>query len=106
MLLGGLLAADVAAGQGWLSALAVVGVFSLAAMTACYMRIVAVMYFRTPLAMPKPHGGTAAWCVALVCAVLLLAAGLFAGPLAGEIGNPRHSRDPQGGPQGFIERPL
>jgi len=94
MLIGGLLAAQSEAGQPWLIVLAVVGICSMAAMTACCMRIVAVMYFRAPLAVPKPTGGPAAWCVATTCAALLLIAAILAGPLADMVrGNTNPKRE-------------
>ena len=49
-------------------AAAIVGVFNAAVAAAYYLRIVAVMYFRTPLATPRAEGGAGAWWAAVACA--------------------------------------
>jgi NADH-quinone oxidoreductase subunit N len=79
-------ASAVAAGGGqpWFVALAVIGVLNAAVAAAYYLRIVAVMYFRAPLATPKAQGGAAAWWCALACALLVLAIGLYPKPLLRE----------------------
>jgi len=65
----------------WYVVLAVIGVLNAAVAAAYYLRIVAVMYFRTPLAVPKAEGGPGAACAMVVCVVLVIAIGLFPGPL-------------------------
>jgi NADH-quinone oxidoreductase subunit N len=49
-----------------------------------YLRIVAVMYFRTPLATPKAEGGAGPLAAAVAAAVLVVAIGILPRPLAGE----------------------
>ena len=95
LVLASLLGVSAGNGQAWLIVLAVVGVLNFAAMAACYLRIVALMYFRTPLAVPKLQGGLGARCTALVCAVLLLVAGLFPGLLIRQMSDPLS--DPRAG---------
>ena len=68
----------------WFLTLAVIGVLNAAVAAAYYLRIVAVMYFRTPLAVPKAQGGAGPWCVVVVCAVLTLGVGLMPRPLWNE----------------------
>lgn len=65
----------------WFTGLAIVGVLNAAVAAAYYLRVVAVMYFRTPLATPRAEGGRGAWCAAVVCALLVVAIGLCPGPL-------------------------
>ena len=64
--------------------MAIIGVLNAVVTAAHYLRIVAVMYFRTPLATPKAQGGTGAWCAVVACAVLTIAMGFFPGPLLSE----------------------
>jgi NADH-quinone oxidoreductase subunit N len=75
----------------WFVALAVVGVLNAAVAAAYYLRIVAVMYFRTPLAVLRPRGGAGAWLAASACAVLIILIGVFPGPLLrqSDIAGPR-----------------
>ena len=54
----------------WFIAAAVIGVINAAVAAAYYLRIVAVMYFRTPLATPRAQGGAGAWWAAVACALL------------------------------------
>jgi NADH-quinone oxidoreductase subunit N len=65
----------------WFIGLAVVGVLNAAVAAAYYLRIVAVMYFRSSLAIPKAQGGPGAWVAMVVCAALVLALGVYPGPL-------------------------
>jgi len=65
----------------WFLALAVIGVLNAAISAAYYLRIVAVMYFRPSLTAPRAEGGVGAALATLVCAVLVVAAGLYPGPL-------------------------
>jgi NADH-quinone oxidoreductase subunit N len=90
LVLGGALSVDPAAGAAdglrwWFIAAAVVGVLNAAVAAAYYLRIVAVMYFRTPLATPRAEGGTGACCAAAVCALVLIAIGVYPGPLMREL---------------------
>jgi len=64
--------------RAWFIGLAVVGVLNAAVAAAYYLRVVAVMYFRTPLATPEWRRLPAA---AVVCAVLVLGIGLYPGLL-------------------------
>lgn len=65
----------------WFIALAVVGVLNAAIGAAYYLRIVAVMYFREPLATLRPAGGYAARWAAIACALVVIGFGLFPYPL-------------------------
>ena len=67
--------------QGWFIALAIVGVLNAAVAAAYYLRVVAVMYFRTPLATPRAQGGAGAWWAAVACALLVVGIGFYPGPL-------------------------
>lgn len=86
LVFGSALNVDGAASDGgnprpWFLGLAVVGVLNAAVAAAYYLRIVAAMYFRTPLATPRAQGGAGAWCTALACAMLLIGIGVLPGPL-------------------------
>ena len=70
--------------QGWFTGLAVVGVLNAAVAAAYYLRVVAIMYFRTPLATPRAQGGAGAWWAAVACGVAVVLIGLFPGPLMRE----------------------
>jgi len=66
----------------------------------CHSRIIVVMYFRTPLGVPKPQGGPGAWAAMVVSAMLIVIMGMFASPLirqahdAGREGDaPAHAPD-------------
>jgi NADH-quinone oxidoreductase subunit N len=63
------------AGNRWFTGLAIVGVLNAAIAAAYYLRIVVVMYFRTPLATPRAQGGAGAWWAAMLCTLLVLAIG-------------------------------
>jgi NADH-quinone oxidoreductase subunit N len=65
----------------WFMALAIIGVLNAAVAAAYYLRIVAIMYFRAPLATRKPQGGAGPWCAAVACGVLVLVLSLWPGPL-------------------------
>ena len=65
----------------WFIVAAVIGVLNAAVSAAYYLRIVAVMYFRTPLATPRAQGGAGAWWAAVACAVLVIGIGVYPGPL-------------------------
>jgi NADH-quinone oxidoreductase subunit N len=68
----------------WFTGLAVVGVLNAAVAAAYYLRIVAVMYFRNPLGTPRAEGGVGAWWAAVACALLVVAIGIYPGPLMSE----------------------
>jgi NADH-quinone oxidoreductase subunit N len=82
---GSALSVDPAAGAGglrwWFIGAAVIGVLNAATAAAYYLRIVAVMCFRTPLATPRAQGGAGAWWAAITCALLLVGVGVYFGPL-------------------------
>ncbi|MFZ5828792.1 MAG: NADH-quinone oxidoreductase subunit N [Planctomycetota bacterium] len=65
----------------WLIALAVIGGLNAAVAAAYYLRVISVMYFRTPLATQRGEGGPGAAFAALAAALLVLAIGLYPGPL-------------------------
>jgi NADH-quinone oxidoreductase subunit N len=86
LVFGGALSVEPAAGAAYglrwcFAAAAILGVLNSAVAAAYYLRIVAVMYFRTPLATPRAQGGAGAWGAAVACALLLLAIGVYPGPL-------------------------
>jgi NADH-quinone oxidoreductase subunit N len=70
--------------QAWFVALAVIGVMNAAVAAAYYLRVVAVMYFRAPLAVRKAEGGAGPWCAAVACSILVIVLGLWPGPLMRE----------------------
>jgi NADH-quinone oxidoreductase subunit N len=79
-------ALGVEAGTGgphrpWLVGLAVLAVLNAAIAACYYLRIVAVMYFRTPPAMPRPAGGAGAWTATMACCLAVLVLGVCPGPL-------------------------
>jgi NADH-quinone oxidoreductase subunit N len=65
----------------WFLGLALVGALNAAVSAAYYLRVVGVMYFRSSLTVPATRGGPGAACAATVCAVSVLAAGLYPDPL-------------------------
>lgn len=68
----------------WFTGLAIVGVLNAAIAAAYYLRVVAVMYFRTPLATPRSEAGAGVWWAAVACALLVVLVGLYPGPLMHE----------------------
>jgi len=68
----------------WFIALAVIGVLNAAIAAAYYLRVVAVMYFRTPLAAPRAEGGRGPWAASVACAVLVVALGIYPWALLAE----------------------
>jgi NADH-quinone oxidoreductase subunit N len=64
----------------WFVALAIIGVLNAAIAMAYYLRIVAVMYFRSPVTTVKAEGGPGAWLAMVACSLLVLAVGLDWGP--------------------------
>jgi NADH-quinone oxidoreductase subunit N len=84
LVFGGALAVDppAAAGFRWcFVGVAVLGGLNAAVAAAYYLRIIAVMYFRTPLATPRAQGGAGPWWAAVVCALALLAVGVYPGAI-------------------------
>ncbi len=77
----GALSVDGANMRVWFIAAAIVGGLNAAVAAAYYLRIVAVMYFRSPLATARAEGGSAPWWAAVACAVLLVGVGGYPGPL-------------------------
>jgi len=76
--------ADPSSLRPWFIGLAVIGVLNAAVAAAYYLRIIGVMYFRLPLAVPKREGGRGAYLAAVVCAGLVVAVGVHPGPLLRE----------------------
>ncbi len=65
----------------WFVGLAIIGVLNAAIAMAYYLRIVAVMYFRSPVTTVKAEGGPGAWWAMVICTLLVIAVGLFPGPI-------------------------
>jgi NADH-quinone oxidoreductase subunit N len=65
----------------WFVSLAVIGVLNAVVAAVYYLRVVAVMYFREPLAAPRARGSAAAGLAAAVCAAVVLALGVYPLPL-------------------------
>ncbi|HEX5442425.1 MAG TPA: NADH-quinone oxidoreductase subunit N [Pirellulales bacterium] len=68
----------------WFLALAVIGVLNAAVAAAYYLRIISVMYFRSPLATPRGAGGVGAAVAAAMCAILIVLLGVFPAPLVSQ----------------------
>jgi NADH-quinone oxidoreductase subunit N len=66
----------------WFVILAIVGVVNAAISAGYYLRIVGIMYFRSPSAECRSRGGWGAILVAVVCAMATVIIGLCPGPLA------------------------
>jgi len=86
LVFGGALSVEPSAGAAyglrwWFVGAAIAGVLNAAVAATYYLRIVAVMYFRTPLATPRAQRGAGAWWAAVACALLLLGFGVYPGPL-------------------------
>jgi NADH-quinone oxidoreductase subunit N len=64
----------------WFLMLSIVTVLNAAIAAAYYLRIVATMYFRPPLAVPAAQGGMGAAMAMFACAVLVVGTGLDPGP--------------------------
>lgn len=65
----------------WFLILAIAAALNAAVAAAYYLRIVAAMYFRESVNVPRAEGGGGAWVAAMVTAVLVVAAGIFPGSL-------------------------
>jgi NADH-quinone oxidoreductase subunit N len=70
--------------HGWFIALAIIGVLNAAVSAAYYLRIVAVMYFRSPLGTPRAEGGLGSWLAAVLCCLLTLGLSFYPAPLLRE----------------------
>jgi NADH-quinone oxidoreductase subunit N len=92
---------DAGGARMWFVAVAIIGVLNAAVAAVYYLRIVATMYFRGPLATPKAQGGAGAWTAMMTCATLVLALGVFPSILmrASQVASPTAQR-PAAGPQG------
>ncbi len=78
----------------WFVALAILGVLNSAVAAAYYLRIVALMFFRMPLAAPSIRGDASGTCAAVaLCAVLVIVMGLYPWPWlrGGIMASPRSS---------------
>lgn len=68
----------------WFLVLAVIGVLNATIAAGYYLRVVATLYFRSPVATPAGLGGRGAAFAAALCALLVVLIGLVPTPLAGE----------------------
>jgi NADH-quinone oxidoreductase subunit N len=64
----------------WFIGLALAGVLNAAIAMAYYLRVVAVMYFRSPVTTAQAEGGPGAWWAMIVSALLVVAVGVYPGP--------------------------
>jgi NADH-quinone oxidoreductase subunit N len=64
----------------WFIGLALAGVLNAAIAMAYYLRVVAVMYFRSPSATAAAEGGPGSWWAMVIAAVLVVAVGAYPGP--------------------------
>jgi NADH-quinone oxidoreductase subunit N len=65
----------------WFTVLSVIGVLNAAIAAAYYLRVIAVMYFQ-PMTQEVPAaGGRPAWAAAVICGLLVIAAGVLPGRL-------------------------
>ncbi|MBX9790371.1 MAG: NADH-quinone oxidoreductase subunit N [Pirellulales bacterium] len=65
----------------WFALLAVLGVLNAAVAAAYYLRLIGVSWFGASTERPRADGGRAPWAAALVCAVLVIAIGVYPFPL-------------------------
>ena len=68
----------------WFIALAIIGVVNAAVAAGYYLRVIATMYFRTPLSTSRAHGSRGAWLAAMLSALIAVGLGVYAGPLIGQ----------------------
>ena len=67
----------------WFVALAVIGMLNAAIAAAYYLRIIAVMYFKSPESEPAAQGGPGASLAMTLCALGVLVIGIMPGHLIG-----------------------
>lgn len=91
VIFGSALGADVAtepsllqSPRSWFIALAAIGVLNAAVAAAYYLKVVATMYFRLPLASPDARGGFSTATAVALCAAGVVLLGIFPGPLQTE----------------------
>src|SRR5690606_9871650 len=65
----------------WFVALAVIGALNAAISAGYYLRVVGVMYFRSPVNIPRAEGGRGAWLTGAVAALLVVGVGLVSEPV-------------------------
>ena len=65
----------------WFVGLAIIGVMNAAIAMAYYLRVVAVMYFRSPITTLKAEGGPGALWAMVACTVLVVGLGCYPGPV-------------------------
>jgi len=75
----------------WFVFLAVAAAINAAIGAAYYLRIVAAMYFREAVNVPRGEGGGGAWLAAVLSAVLVLATMIYAAPLTQAAANASRS---------------
>ncbi|MGA2799191.1 MAG: hypothetical protein ABSE63_16550, partial [Thermoguttaceae bacterium] len=81
---GSALSMDAGAGGNvrlWFVVLAILGVLNAAISAGYYLRIVGVMYFRSPAAEPRTEGGWGAFTAAAACAIVTIIISFYPGPL-------------------------
>jgi NADH-quinone oxidoreductase subunit N len=87
-LLGGALDVHLAPGdadlRGWFLALAIVGAINAAIAAAYYLRVISVMYFRPAKSAAPLLSSYGAFASMLVCALAVVAIGVYPGPLVGQ----------------------
>lgn len=67
--------------HAWFIVLTVIAVLNSAISAAYYLRIVAAMYFRSPLGVPRAEGGRGSLIAATICCLSILGLGIYPGPL-------------------------
>lgn len=67
--------------SAWFLVLVTAGAINAAIGAAYYLRVIATMFFRTAIAPPAAEGGWSSASVMLTCTILLVALGLWPGPM-------------------------
>jgi NADH-quinone oxidoreductase subunit N len=65
----------------WFISLAVIGVLNAAVAAAYYLRVIGLVYFRSPVSQLKAQGGNGACAAMLISAVLVVLLGCYPAPL-------------------------
>jgi NADH-quinone oxidoreductase subunit N len=86
--------------------LAILGVINAAISAGYYLRIVGVMYFRSPLGTPRAEGGRGSWLAAAICCILTLGLGLAPGLLLRESSRARPQIEKIAPETGQVSKPL